>query len=81
MTTDAPAPTLLYVEDDIPIQDVLLHELETAGFSVKTASSGLDARAILEREAANLHGVINDINLGEGPEGWEVARTARELHA
>lgn len=81
MTTDPAAPTLLYVEDEILIQDVLLHELETAGFIVKVASSGLEAKVILEGEIAGIHGLITDINLGNGPDGWEVARAARELQA
>lgn len=79
MTTDAAAPTLLYVEDEILIQDVLLHELESAGFIVKVASSGTDAKAIIQQDSAGLHGLITDINLGNGPDGWEVARAAREL--
>lgn len=79
MTSDAAAPTLLYVEDEILIQDGLLHELESAGFIVKVASSGTEAKAIIQKDSASLHGVITDINLGNGPDGWEVARAAREL--
>lgn len=81
MTTDAAAPTLLYVEDEALIQDLLLHELESAGFLVKVASSGKEAKAVLEQQGGTIHGVVTDINLGEGPDGWEVARTARELLA
>lgn len=81
MTSDSAVPTLLYVEDEILIQGMLLDELEKAGFVVTVSSSGKDALAILEKDHAKIHGVITDINLGKGPDGWEVARTARELRS
>ncbi len=79
MNSNPTAPTLLYVEDEILIQQMLLAELEEAGFIVIVASSGVDALAVLDEQSNQLHGVITDVNLGDGPDGWDVARTAREL--
>lgn len=79
MNPDSAAPTLLYAEDEILIQQMLLEELEQAGFIVIVANSGVDALAVLKDQSDKLQGVITDINLGNGPDGWEVARIAREL--
>ncbi|MCL6251320.1 response regulator [Altererythrobacter sp. KTW20L] len=81
MNPDSAAPTLLYAEDEILIQEMLLGELEEAGFNVIVANSGPDALAVLNEQSDQLHGVITDVNLGDGPDGWDVARTARELVA
>lgn len=58
---------------------MLLEELEEAGFNVIVASSGTEALRTLNEQSDKLQGVITDINLGDGPDGWDVARTAREL--
>lgn len=79
MNSDPAAPTLLYVEDEALIQHMLQVELEEAGFKVLPANSGNEALAILAEQSHELHGLITDINLGDGPDGWEIARTAREL--
>lgn len=79
MSSDPEAPTLLYVEDEVLVQQMLQAELEEAGFRVVTANSGADALAVLARQSEELHGLITDINLGDGPDGWDVARAAREL--
>ncbi len=79
MNSNPTAPTLLYVEDEILIQQMLLAELEEAGFIVIAASSGVDALAVLDEQSNQLHGIITDVDLGDGPDGWDVARTAREL--
>ena len=44
-------------------------------------SSGLQAIGVLEEDESTVSGVITDIRLGEGPDGWEVARRAREINA
>ncbi|EIZ81367.1 response regulator receiver domain protein (CheY-like receiver) [Novosphingobium sp. Rr 2-17] len=77
--TEPEAPLLLYVEDEILIQDMLVSALEEAGFRLLVADDGTQALKLLAEEHGHLHGIITDINLGDGPEGWDVARTAREL--
>jgi DNA-binding response OmpR family regulator len=81
MTTDPTAPLLLSVEDEILVQDMLVSELEESGFGVLIADSGARALDLLGSRSQDLHGLITDVNLGNGPDGWEVARTARELVA
>ena len=70
---------LLVVEDDHIVQEMLHTELTDAGFKVITASSGNQAIKQLEDKAAKPRAIITDIRLGTGPDGWEVARRAREL--
>lgn len=70
---------LLVVEDDHGVQQMLHTELTDAGFQVITASNGTQAIMQLEGKAAQLRAIITDIRLGTGPDGWEVARHAREL--
>lgn len=78
MTTELPAPLLLYVEDETLIQHMLVTDLEEAGFAVLVANNGKEALAVLASRSEDLHGLITDINLGDGPDGWDIARKARE---
>ena len=75
----AAAAVLLYVEDEPITQELVETTLKEAGFEVVVASCGAEALRILETNTEPVHGLITDINLGGGPEGWEVARRAREL--
>jgi DNA-binding response OmpR family regulator len=81
MATDMAAPVLLYVEDEALIQEMLVDALEEAGFSVVTADDGEQAQEILASRSEERHGLITDVNLGDGPDGWDVARAGRELIA
>ena len=76
--TDAETPLLLYVEDDVLIQISVIEGLEEAGYSVVVAKSGAEALSLLAKHNSELCGVVTDINLGSGIDGWEVTRTARE---
>ena len=69
---------LLLVEDDKFVSAFVETVLDEGGYTVVVAESGKDAMARLKK-AAELDGLITDIRLGEGPDGWEVARHAREL--
>jgi DNA-binding response OmpR family regulator len=79
MPTDPAAPVLLYVEDEILIQITLLAFLEEAGFQVLAVSDGTQALTFLSSEPEGLQGLITDVDLGDGPDGWDVARSARAL--
>lgn len=46
---------------------------------VVIARNGDDAMAKLDADAARFRGLVTDIDLGPGANGWEVARHAREL--
>ncbi|MCA1708662.1 MAG: response regulator [Actinobacteria bacterium] len=76
---EAGAPVLLYVEDEIITQDLVETSLREAGFEVLTASDGTRALDLLGTLDGALRGLITDINLGDGPYGWDVACKAREL--
>jgi CheY-like chemotaxis protein len=76
---EATAPLLLYVEDEIITQDLVDSCLREAGFEVLVANCGTQALDLLGTSNGALRGLITDINLGDGPDGWEVACRAREL--
>jgi DNA-binding response OmpR family regulator len=78
MASGSAAPILLYVEDEPITQDLVEAALREAGFEVLTASDGHEALAQLGAKSGVLRGLITDINLGDCPDGWEVARNARE---
>lgn len=81
MASEPASPTILYAEDQILIQTMLVTALEEAGFSLLVADNGSQAIDLLNANLQAVHGVITDVDLGDGPDGWDVARTARELVA
>ncbi|MEA2998899.1 MAG: hypothetical protein QOK17_732 [Sphingomonadales bacterium] len=72
-------PLLLLVEDEPLIRTALASSLEEGGYTLLEAENGSEAIALLE-EHAELTGLVTDIKLGSGANGWEVARHARQLH-
>ncbi|TAJ72545.1 MAG: response regulator [Phenylobacterium sp.] len=68
---------VLLVEDD-RITNVALHDyLQEVGFEVESAYSGADALASIERQPPR--SLVIDLDLGPGPDGFEVARLARVM--
>jgi CheY-like chemotaxis protein len=74
-----PVARLLYVEDDTLLRLLMETTLRDAGFDAESVPSGNEAIAVLEAGPDRFRGVVTDIDLGTGPNGWEVARRAREL--
>ena len=70
---------ILLVEDEVLIRMNLQEELAEAGFELVVAADGHRALAELEADAGRFRALVTDIRLGRGPNGWEVARRAREL--
>ena len=70
---------LLVVEDEPLILLALQDALESGGYTVVTAATGEEALDLLEKRTDEISGVLTDIRLGSGPDGWQVARHAREL--
>jgi len=68
------AQTVLVVEDEAKIRDLLRSYLERAGLDVLTTASGAEAIAMVARAAPDL--VILDLKLPDVP-GEEVAREVR----
>ena len=69
---------LLLVEDEALIRMNLEEELTEAGFELAVTTNGRQAMAELEADPARFRGVVTDIRLGRGPDGWEIARRARK---
>jgi DNA-binding response OmpR family regulator len=70
---------ILLAEDEELIAFSLQEDLIDAGFTVQHVSTGEKAIEELNQRGAELSGVITDIRLGPGIDGWAVARHAREL--
>jgi DNA-binding response OmpR family regulator len=70
---------LLLVEDDGNLQLLLEGALQDEGFKVVIAENGTKALAKLNADKAQFKGIITDIRLGTGPNGWDVGRRAREV--
>jgi CheY-like chemotaxis protein len=70
---------LLLAEDEELIAEALTLALEDGGYSVLLAASGSAAIDALNEQIEQLAGLITDIRLPDGPDGWEIARHAREL--
>jgi DNA-binding response OmpR family regulator len=71
----------LLVEDEPLIGLDLAECLREGGYSVHHVLSGADAVAMLQAGDAAIAGDITDVQLGMGPEGWQIARLARQLTA
>lgn len=71
-------PVLLLVEDEVLVAEALQLDLEEGGYQVVVAEDGRAAIKAIDTKAHDFVGVITDIRVGAGPDGWEVARHARE---
>jgi CheY-like chemotaxis protein len=71
---------LLLVEDDDSVRSLLEDAFQEGGFEVTLANDGHEAVEALESGKEDIRGLITDINLGDGPDGWDVARRGRELN-
>jgi len=69
--------SVLLVEDEVLILEIVQDALEQAGFHVQAALSGYAALEHLSEGVADLAGLVTDIRLGVGPNGWDLARHAR----
>jgi CheY-like chemotaxis protein len=74
-------PVVLLVEDEPLVLLVGQDALEAGGYKVLPVELASEALNILESRIADLSGLVTDIRLPGGPDGWEIARRARELRA
>jgi DNA-binding response OmpR family regulator len=70
-------PLLLLVEDEPLIRSSVADALLDGGYAVAEAEDGAAAIDVLDGTLA-VHGLITDIRLGAGADGWQVAREARQ---
>lgn len=76
MGNDANDPTILIVDDDASIREVLVEALREGGFVSKVASTGEEA--IIQLNAGRFRALIIDVGFGsDHVKGWAVARRAR----
>ncbi len=71
--------SLLLVDDEVVILHLLADALTEAGFEVVLATDGQSALQELEGGPSRFRGVITDVRLGSGPDGWDIGHRAREL--
>jgi len=74
-------PVILIVDDDDSVQAIVEDALAEGGFEPAVAATGEEAVTLLRSDGANYRGLVTDIHLRGGMDGWEVARQARELNA
>lgn len=72
-------PMILVVEDDVLIQVMIEEALTEGGFELTITASGEEAVALLKSNKDKYRALVTDINLREKLDGWEVAKTAREI--
>ena len=71
--------TVLVVEDEPSVLMFLEEGLEERGYDVVTARSGGEALSILGSSIYDVSVLVTDIRIGEGLDGWDIARGAREI--
>ncbi|MEW6369684.1 MAG: ATP-binding protein [Pseudomonadota bacterium] len=69
--------TVLFVEDDALVREAVVDALRAAGFTVRVAVNGDEARALLERDAA-VDIVFSDIVMPGSLSGIDLAALVRE---
>jgi two-component system cell cycle sensor histidine kinase/response regulator CckA len=79
MTIPAGQHTILVVEDEELLLDLLKEVLEGEGFRVLTATDGRQAIEIYRNEKQNVSLVLSDMGL-PGMGGWEVLRQLQEIN-
>ena len=72
-------PSILVVDDDAGIRDVVVEGLQEGGFAAKVASTGEEAIGLLN--GGNIKALIVDVGFGsDHVKGWAVARRARAFN-
>ena len=70
---------LLFVDDERLLHEVVAPALERAGFKMTSAVRAEQALLMLRPGGPAFCAVVTDVNLGLGPSGWDVARSARAV--
>ncbi|MDQ3002562.1 MAG: response regulator [Fibrobacterota bacterium] len=72
--------TVLVVEDDDGIRNLLRTLFRLAGFDVISCQDGSEALDLLQARGGNVHLMVTDINLGPAMDGIELAESLRAIH-
>jgi DNA-binding response OmpR family regulator len=73
--------TILLVEDEPLLAIGLEDALVESGFDVVVVNDGISATFELENNTAVFLALVTDIQLGTGPNGWQIGRRARQVRA
>jgi CheY-like chemotaxis protein len=71
-------PSILVVDDEVAVRELLVDILETDGYEVTVAENG--EQALQEFEQKSFKAVFTDVGM-PGMSGWELARAIRERNA
>jgi CheY-like chemotaxis protein len=74
-----PDPTVLLVEDEPLVLLVAQDALQAGGYAVLPVQLASEALQVLDTRIGDLSGLVTDIRLPGGSDGWDIARHAREL--
>ena len=72
-------PSVLVIEDDPTVLMFLEEGLDDRGYAVISARNSGEALHLLASDVAAVDALVADIRLGNGIDGWEIARCAREV--
>jgi CheY-like chemotaxis protein len=75
------APVVLLVEDEPLVLLVAQDVLEAGGYTVLPVQHPSEALKVIDSRIGELSGLVTDVRLPGGADGWEIARRARELKA
>lgn len=67
---------ILLVEDDVDYNELLCGLFLAEGFEVTPVFDGYEAKALIAIEKYDL--IVSDINLGPGPDGFQVHQAAKK---
>ena len=72
------SPLVLIVEDEFFLQADLEAVLTDGGFASKSIATGEEAVALFMDGKRLFSALVTDVNLGNGIDGWEVAKRLRQ---
>ena len=70
-------PPILIAEDEPLVRLSMVEALQDGGYTVVECAEGHSAIEQIDL-AQHLRGLVTDVRMGSGPDGWQVARQARE---
>lgn len=73
------AVSVLAVDDEQLVLEMVVEALQEGGFEVISASTAKQAMGLLEARTAELGALVTDVRLGGRTTGFDIATRAREL--
>ena len=80
MSSEHVPTTILVVEDEVVVRDLVVAELQDVGYRVIAVGAGEEALAILQNRAQRIDWLFTDIRLPGAIDGWLVADEFRLTH-